>query len=90
MTGLSEQEAFELFARCIIEVAGPRSEVSRDMSKAVRSGEIVDMMLAQSSFDALPPETRKQIADQVEALVAQHMAGEIDVADPEGGGVSSK
>ena len=47
MSGLSEQEALDLFARCIAEVVGQRTEAYRDMLKAVQSGEMVDMMLAQ-------------------------------------------
>lgn len=74
MAGLSEHQALELFARCVREIAGDRSEATRDMVRAVESGEIVDLMLAQSSFDALPIETRRQISETVLALVAQYQA----------------
>lgn len=82
MPGLSEQEALELFARCIAEVVGKRTEAYRDMLKAVQSGEMVDLMLAQSSFDSLTPQTRRTISQMVQGLVAQHLAGEIDATDP--------
>lgn len=81
MPGLSEQDALELFARCVAEVVGERTEAYRDMLRAVESGEVVDLMLAQSSFDSLEPEARRQISERVQQLVAQHMAGEIDAAD---------
>lgn len=83
MAGLSEQEALELFARCVGQIVGPRSEACRDMLRAVESGQIVDLLLAQSSFDALPPEVRRRISATVTELVAQHLAGEIDATDPE-------
>lgn len=83
MSGLSEQEALELFARCVEEVVGRRTEACRDMLRAVESGEIVDLLLAQSSFDALPPELRRRISAKVTGLVARHLAGEIDATDPE-------
>lgn len=82
MAGLSEQEALELFARCIAEVAGTRTEVYRDMTRAVTSGQMVDLMLAQSSFDSLKPDVRRAIAERVRDLVTQHLAGEIDATDP--------
>ena len=83
MPGLSEQEALELFARCIAEVVGRRTEAYRDMLKAVQSGEVVDLLLAQSSFDALKPEVRRRISEMVSGLVARHLAGEIDATDPD-------
>lgn len=83
MPGLSEQEALELFARCIAEVVGQRTEAYRDMLKAVQSGEVVDLLLAQSSFDALKPEVRLRISEMVSGLVARHLAGEIDATDPD-------
>jgi|GEM_PF-735933 len=82
MPGLSEQEALELFARCIAEVVGQRTEAYRDMLKAVQSGEMVELLLAQSSFDSLKPELRRTISEMVEGLVAQHLAGRIDATDP--------
>jgi len=81
MKGLSEQEAFGLFARCIAEIVGKRTEAYRDMLKAVESGQVVDLLLAQSSFDSLKPEVRRQIAEMVQDLVTQRIAGGIDDAD---------
>ncbi len=78
MPGLSEHEALQLFARCIAEVVGQRTEAYRDMTKAVQSGQMVDLMLAQSSFDALTPEVRRRISDKVQGLLEQHLSGEID------------
>ncbi|EDP61396.1 hypothetical protein BAL199_20080 [alpha proteobacterium BAL199] len=83
MPGLSEHEALELFARCVAEIVGPRTEACRDMMKAVQSGQMVDLMLAQSSFDALSPEVRRRISDRVQDLVAQHLSGAIDATDPD-------
>src|SRR3546814_1455508 len=83
MTGLSEQEALELFARCVAEIVGRQTEAYRDVLRAVRSGEVVDLMLAQSSFDALSPELRHRISAAVTELLAQHRAGAVDAADPE-------
>lgn len=83
MPGLSEQQALELFARCIAQVVGQRTEACRDMLRAVESGEMVDLLLAQSSFDSLQPEIRLRIAEMVQGLVARHLAGEIDATDPD-------
>lgn len=83
MPGLSEQEALELFARCVAEVVGQRTEAYRDMLRAVESGEMVDLLLAQSSFDSLKPELRRQISEMVSGLVARHLAGEIDATRPD-------
>jgi len=83
MPGLSEQEALELFARCVAEVVGERTEAYRDMLRAVESGQVVDLLLAQSSFDSLKPEARRRISELVKDLVAQHMAGDIDATDPD-------
>lgn len=73
----------ELFARCVAAIVGPRTEAYRDMIRAVQSGQVVDLMLAQSSFDALPPDVRQRISSTVTDLVAQHLAGEIDATDPD-------
>lgn len=82
MPGLSESEALELFARCVAEIVGPRTQASRDMMKAVQSGQMVDLMLAQSSFDELRPEMRRQISERVRDLVSRHLSGSIDATDP--------
>lgn len=82
MAALLEQEALELFARCIAEVVGTRTEAYRDMLKAVESGQVVDLLLAQSSFDSLKPEVRRRISGMVQDLVAQHVADQIDATDP--------
>lgn len=83
MAGLSEQEALELFARCVAGVVGPRTEAYRDMLRAVESGQVVDLMLAQSSFDALPADVRRRISSVVTDLVARHLSGDLDATDPE-------
>lgn len=83
MAGLSEQQALELFARCVAEIVGQRTEAYRDMTRAVQSGQVVDLMLAQSSFDALPLDVRQRISSAMSRLVAQHLAGDIDATDPE-------
>lgn len=71
MSGVSQGEAMGLLAQGIEEVVGQKSEAYRDMLKAVESGQMVDLMLAQSSFDDLPGDVRKQIAHFVEDLVEQ-------------------
>ena len=58
-----------MLAEGLREVVGNRSEVYRDMVRAFESEEMVDMMLAQSSFDSLTLEVRRQIADKVDDLV---------------------
>lgn len=83
MPRLSEQEALELFAHCIADAVGQRTEVYRDMLKAVESGQVLDLILAQSSFDSLPPDVRRGISEKVKDLVARHVAGELDATDPE-------
>jgi len=71
MTSITEKHAMHLFAQTIGEIVGTRSEAYRDLMRAVESQEMVDLMLAQSSFDSLPPETRREIADKVERLVQE-------------------
>src|SRR3546814_12232699 len=83
MTGLSEQEALELFARCVAEIVGRQTEAYRDVRRAVRSCEVVDLLLAKSSFDALSPELRHRLSAAVTELLAQPPAGTFDGADPQ-------
>ena len=85
MAGLPEHEALQPFARCIAEVVGQRTEAYRDMTKAVQSGQMVDLMLAQSSFDSLAPDIRRRISDKVQGLLEQHLAGRIDAMSPDAG-----
>lgn len=65
-----------MFATTIGDIVGKRSEAYRDMARALESEQVVDMMLAQSSFDALPAETRHEIAARVEEMVAEKAAVE--------------
>jgi hypothetical protein len=76
MPSVTEREAMQMFAATIGEIVGKRSEAYRDMVRALESEQVVDMMLAQSSFDGLPPETRHEIAARVEELVAEKAAVE--------------
>ena len=78
---LTEPEALKLFATSIREIVGPRSEAYRDLTRALETGQAMDMILAQSSFDALPYDTRLEIAERVEALVAEHLSGTDGLAD---------
>jgi hypothetical protein len=74
MPSVTEREAMQLFATTIGEIVGTRSEAYRDLVRALESEQVVDMMLAQSSFDSLPAETRHEIATRVEELVAEKSA----------------
>jgi hypothetical protein len=76
MAGLSQQRALELLAESIGEIIGTRSEAYRDFMRAVESEEPVDMLLAQSAFDALSPDLRRRIADRVDELVREHKVEE--------------
>ncbi|GAB4190853.1 MAG: hypothetical protein OHK0024_31280 [Thalassobaculales bacterium] len=71
MAGKQLNPALQLLAISIAEIVGERSEVYRDILRAVTSGQVVDEMLAQASFDALPGETRRRIAERVEQMVAE-------------------
>lgn len=65
--------ALDLLAQGIADVAGAQSEIYRDILRAVQSGQYVDIMLAQASFDALPAEMKRSIAGRVTALVEELM-----------------
>ena len=68
-------KAVQLLAETMAEIVGRDTEACRDIVRAIESDAMMDMMLAQSSFDALPGEVRRKIADRVEDLVREH-AGE--------------
>ena len=68
-------KAMQLLAETMAEIVGRDTEAYRDIVRAIESDAMMDMMLAQSSFDALPGEVRRKIADRVEDLVREH-AGE--------------
>jgi hypothetical protein len=72
MAKLSHGGAVELLAETMAEVVGLYTEAYRDLIRAVKSDEMMDMILAQSSFDALPGETRRKIAARVEELIREH------------------
>ena len=61
----------EMLAESIGEIVGKRSEVYRDMMRAFESDQVVDLLLAQSSFDALPGDVRQEIAQRVRDMVEQ-------------------
>jgi hypothetical protein len=71
----SQGKAVQLLAETMAEIVGRDTEAYRDIVRAIESDAIMDMMLAQSSFDALPGEVRRKIAYRVEDLVREH-AGE--------------
>lgn len=72
MAGLPQHEAIQLLAKSIAEIVGRDSEAYRDILRAIESEAMMDLMLAQSSFDALPGDMRKQIAERVNELVNRH------------------
>ena len=72
MASISYNDAMRLFADTVGKVVGPRSEAYRDLTRAAGSSQPVDLLLAHSSFDALPGEIRRKIGEQVSALVRQH------------------
>ncbi len=71
MSGISQTRAMEMLAESIGEIVGKRSEVYRDMMRAFESDQVVDLLLAQSSFDALPGDVRQEIAQRVRDMVEQ-------------------
>lgn len=71
----SQGKAVQLLAETMAEIVGRDTEAYRDIVRAIESDAMMDMMLAQSSFDALPGEVRRKIACRVEDLVREH-AGE--------------
>lgn len=76
MPAITEQHALELLAESVGSVVGKDSEVYREMIRAFESQEMVDLMLAQSSFDSLDAEVRRQIADMVAVKVKEIDGGE--------------
>lgn len=70
MGSVTEDRAMQLLAESIRAVVGERSEAYRDMLRAFESQQMVDLMLAQSSFDALPLDVRQKIAGLVKQRVA--------------------
>ena len=77
MSGISQTRAMEMLAESIGEIVGKRSEVYRDMMRAFESDQVVDLLLAQSSFDALPGDVRQEIAQRVRDMV-EEVDGEAD------------
>ena len=73
MSGQGKAE--QLLAETMAEIVGRDTEAYRDIVRAIESDAMMDIMLAQSSFDALPGEVRRKIADRVEDLVREQ-AGE--------------
>lgn len=61
--------ALALLAQGIADVVGAKSEIYRDILRAVESDQYVDIMLAQVSFDALSAQTKRDIAERVTLLV---------------------
>jgi len=62
MAGQAQKEAQQVLADAMAEILGRNSEAHRDIVRAIESEEMMDMILAQSSFDALPGDARKKIA----------------------------
>jgi hypothetical protein len=65
-----QQRATDILLQAIESVLGHNSDVARNLLKAVESENMLDMMLARTSFDDLSPELRRRIADEVDNTVA--------------------
>lgn len=65
-----QQRATDILLQAIESVLGHNSDVARNLLKAVESENMLDMMLARTSFDDLSPELRRRIADEVDNSVA--------------------
>lgn len=63
------QHATDILIQAIGSVLGHNSDVARNLLKAVESENMLDMMLARTSFDDLSPELRRRIADEVDRTV---------------------
>jgi len=73
----------QLLAETMSEIVGRDSSVFRDIIRAIETDEVLDMMLAQSSFDALPGEVRRKIAHRAEELVRSHLGTQAQIAGNE-------
>jgi hypothetical protein len=63
------EHATDILLQAIRSVLGPSSDVARNLIKAVESENMLDMMLAHSSFDDLSAELRRKIAEEVDRAV---------------------
>lgn len=59
------KKALRLFMAALTEIVGPRSEAYRDLLKAVETDSQMDLLLAQSSFEALPVDVRRRLHERV-------------------------
>jgi hypothetical protein len=75
MVKISHGDAVQLLANTMAEIVGRDTEVYRDFIRAMKSDEMMHIILAQSSFDSLPGDVRRKIADRVEELVREHAEG---------------
>jgi hypothetical protein len=62
-------EPIQVLLETIEEILGPETDVARYMAKAVNSHDALDLMLAQTAFDELDSEYRRDIATAVAARV---------------------
>lgn len=66
-----QQRATDILIQAIESVLGHNSDVARNLLKAVESENMLDMMLARTSFDDLSPELRRRIAGEVDRTVEE-------------------
>ena len=64
-----QQRATDILIQAIESVLGHNSDVARNLLKAVESENMLDMMLARTSFDDLSPDLRQKIADEVDHAI---------------------
>ena len=64
-----QQHAIDILIQAIESVLGHNSDVARNLLKAVESENMLDMMLARTSFDDLSPDLRRKIADEVDHAI---------------------
>ena len=57
------------------KILGRNSEAHRDIVRAIEFEEMMDMILAQPSFDAVLGDTRKKIAVKIHEFVQANTSG---------------
>lgn len=64
-----QQRATNILIQAIESVLGHNSDVARNLLKAVESENMLDMMLARTSFDDLSLDLRHKIAGEVDRAI---------------------
>lgn len=61
MTRMVTDKAFALLTQSVADIVGDETKISTALTRAVRSGNPVDLMVAKASFQDLDVATRRQI-----------------------------